>query len=87
MSSATNRDVAEEAAEGPVAATGLAKVARLRVIVIIVIAKFGVERMASRAFECIRFGLNVLESICANSAYTKLCVWIQYSFIRTQIRV
>lgn len=55
-----NRNVAEDTADGPVAAAGLAEVARLRVIVVIVIAEFGVGRIAPWALPWL--GSNVLQT-------------------------
>jgi len=44
-------DVAEGAAVGPVAAAGLAEVARLGVVVVVVVAELGVGGVAPRAGE------------------------------------
>ena len=44
-------DIAEDAAFGPIAAAALAEVARLREVVVVVVAEFGVERVAARALD------------------------------------
>nr|GMC54554.1 hypothetical protein PanWU01x14_251760 [Ipomoea batatas] len=48
---AADGDVAEDAAFGPVPPAALTEVTRLREVVVIVIAKFGVERVASGALQ------------------------------------
>lgn len=53
--SAADGDVAKSATVSPVTAAGFAEMARLREIIVIVVAEFGVERIAARAGE--RVGL------------------------------
>lgn len=57
LAAAADRNVAKSATFGPVPFTSLAKMARLSLVVVVVVAKLGVCRAASRASQRLRLRL------------------------------